>query len=45
LHKLRKLQLEVEGKSFPDGLDKKSSIFEEAQRNAKDYFAATYGVK
>ncbi len=45
LHKLRKLQLEVEGKSFPDGLSKKLSLFEEAQRDAKEYFATTYSVK
>lgn len=45
LHKLRKLQLEAESKSFPDGLATKTSLFEEAQQNAKQYFATTYGVK
>lgn len=33
LHKLRKLQFEVEGKSFPEGLGMRSSLLDEAQRN------------
>lgn len=33
LHKLRKLQLEMEGKSFPEGLAKKTALFEEAQKS------------
>lgn len=45
LHKLRKLQLEAEGKSFPEGLAEKASLFEDAQRTAKDYFTGTYGIK
>jgi hypothetical protein len=44
LHKLRKLQLEMEGKSFPEGLAKKTALFEEAQKSGMQYFATTYNV-
>jgi hypothetical protein len=45
LHKLRKLQLEAEGKSFPEGLAKKATLFEQAQNSASQYFATTYNVR
>ena len=44
-HKLMKLQHDAERTSFPDGLATKDTLFAKAQQEAKDYFAATYGVK
>lgn len=45
LHKLRKLQHDAERQSFPEGLATQASLFAQAQQDAKDYFAAVYGVK
>ena len=44
-HKLMKLQHDAERTSFPDGLATRDSLFAQAQQEAKDYFAATYGVR
>jgi len=44
-HKLMRLQHETERKNFPHGLAEKKSSFAEAQEEAKDYFAAMYGVQ
>jgi hypothetical protein len=43
-HKLMRLQHDAERHSFPNGLATKATLFAEAQQEAKDYFAATYGV-
>jgi hypothetical protein len=43
-HKLMKLQHDAERTTFPDGLATKEPLFAQAQRDAKDYFQATYGV-
>ena len=43
-YKLMRLQHDAERHNFPHGLATKSSLFSEAQQEAKDYFAATYGV-
>lgn len=43
-HKLMRLQHDAERHNFPHGLATKASLFAEAQQEAKDYFAATYGV-
>jgi len=43
-HKLMRLQHDAERHNFPHGLPAKVSIFVEAQQEATDYFAATYGV-
>jgi len=44
-HKLMKQQHDAERISFPDGLATRDSLFAQAQQDARDYFAATYGVK
>jgi hypothetical protein len=43
-HKLMKLQHDAERHNFPYGLAAKTALFAEAQQEARDYFAATYGV-
>ncbi len=43
-HKLMKLQHEAERHNFPNGLPAKGALFAEAQREATEYFAVTYGV-
>jgi hypothetical protein len=43
-HKLMKLQHEVERTSFPDGLATQDALFAESQKDAEEYFTATYGV-
>jgi len=43
-HKLMRLQHDAERHNFPHGLATKMSLFMEAQQEAKDYFATTYGV-
>ncbi len=43
-YKLMKLQHEAERRNFPLGLATKAALFAEAQQEAKDYFATTYGV-
>ena len=43
-HKLRKLQHETERKHFPHGLAEKEAFVSEAEREAAEYFSATYGV-
>jgi hypothetical protein len=42
--KLMRLQHDAERHNFPHGLATKVSLFTEAQQEAKDYFATTYGV-
>jgi hypothetical protein len=44
-HKLMKLQHEAERKNFPHGLTEKELYVVEAEREAQQYFSATYGVK
>jgi hypothetical protein len=44
LHNLRKLQLEAERKSAPDGLPRKGDLFAQAQDEAQKYFTATYQI-
>jgi hypothetical protein len=43
-HKLGKLQLEAESRSFPDGLAMRDALLDRAKQEATDYLAATYGV-
>jgi len=43
-HKLMKLQHDAERRHFPHGLAAKPALLAEAQQEAGDYFAATYGV-
>jgi hypothetical protein len=43
-HKLMKLQHDAERRDFPNGLPIKTTVFAEAQQEAKDYFAVTYLV-
>jgi len=43
-HRLMKLQHDAERHNFPQGLATKVELFAEAQQEARDYFAATYGV-
>jgi hypothetical protein len=43
-HKLMKLQQDAECHNFPHGLATKTALFAQAQQEAKDYFATTYGV-
>ena len=43
-HKLMKLQHEAERSSFPDGLATQDALFAESQKDAGEYFTATYGV-
>jgi len=44
LHQLRKLQLEAESRSFPDGLATRDILLDRAKEEAAEYLAATYGV-
>jgi hypothetical protein len=44
-HKLMKLQHEAERKSFPTGLPVKEKLFDAAQSEAKDYFAAMDAIE
>ena len=44
LHQLRKLQLDAENRSFPDGLAERSVLLDRAKQDAAEYLAATYGV-
>jgi hypothetical protein len=41
-HKLMKLQHDAECNHFPDGLAVRETLFDLAQREAKDYFTTTY---
>jgi len=43
-HKLMKLQHDAERHNFPHGLATKAALFAQAQEEAKEYFASTYGV-
>jgi hypothetical protein len=43
-HKLRKLQLEAEQRSFPQGLNTNSNLFRKAQDEARLYFDEKYRV-
>jgi hypothetical protein len=43
-HKLMKLQHDAESRNFPNGLPIKTALFEAAEKEAKDYFAAAYMV-
>jgi hypothetical protein len=45
LHKLRKLEHEAERHNFPDGLARRTSLFDQAEKDAKFYFQSTYGVE
>jgi len=45
LHQLRKLELDGESRSFPDGLAMKVALLDRAKQEASDYLASTYGVK
>jgi len=45
LHKLRKLQHDAGHQSFPEGLATQAALFVQAQKDAKDYFAAVSGVE
>jgi hypothetical protein len=44
-HKLMKLQHDAGRTGFPEGLATQVSLFSQAQKEASDYFSATYGVK
>ncbi len=44
LHQLRKLQLDAENRSFPDGLAERNALLDRAKQDATEYIAATYGV-
>jgi len=44
LHQLRKLQLDAESRSFPDGLAERDILLDRAKQDAAEYLAATYGV-
>jgi hypothetical protein len=39
-----KVQHEAERTYFPDGLATRDSLFAQAEQEAREYFAATYGV-
>ncbi len=43
-YKLMKLQHDAESRNFPNGLPTKTALFAAAEKEAKDYFAATYMV-
>ncbi len=42
LHKLRKLRLDAERSSFPEGLAEKSDLVKQAKEHAQQYFSTTY---
>jgi hypothetical protein len=45
IHKLKKVKLDAEGKSFPDGLFPKSSFRAQAEQESQEYFAQTFSVE
>jgi hypothetical protein len=45
IHKLKRVQLDAERKSFPDGLVPDASFRLRAEQESREYFAHTYGVE
>lgn len=45
IHKLKKVQLDAERSSFPDGLAPNVSFRAQAEQETRGYFAQTYGIE